>query len=569
MGLTGSQALVEMLCAHEAKYVFGLPGDTSTGLYEALFEARHRITHIMTRDERSAAFMADAYARLSCRPGICEGPSGGGATYIAPGVAEAQYSSIPMICLTTDIPLRDEGRNVLTEMDQPALFATITKWHGQVKSAARIPDIIRRAFRLATSGRPGAVHLCLPSDVLAEEAGECALYGDPSCITYPSYRARAEARAVEAAAAALLAARRPVLIAGGGAMIAAAWDEITALADKLALPVGTSINGKGSIAEDHPLSIGVVGENGGRTYANDLVREADVILFVGCKTDSVTTMHWTIPPVAGGQTIIHLDADPAEIGNTYQTAIGLVGDAKLTLQDLLEAVGDIRRDAAPRAAEIAQRSRGWWADFEQQAQADTLPVKSQRIIRELGSALPSDYVIAADPGTMTPFAAAYFRCAAGRHLVIPRAFGGLGYALPAVVGAQYARPNATVVGLIGDGSLGMSAGEMETIRRLNLPVILIHFNNRCFGWIKTLQHFYHQAKYCSVDFGQEDCVALARSFGLHARRIERPGELGDALRQAIARQEPTFLDVPTAPEYQEVPPVARWQEAAAKRVTGN
>ncbi len=568
MGVMGSQAVVEMLCAHDVRYVFGLPGDTSTGLYEALFEARHRLAHIMTRDERSAAFMADAYARLSYRPGICEGPSGGGATYIAPGVAEAHYSSIPLICLTTDIPLRDQGRNVLTEMDQPGLFATITKWHAQAKNAARIPDLLRRAFRLATAGRPGAVHLSLPSDVLAEEMEGAVLYGDPACTTYPSYRTRADPRAVEAAAAALLAAQRPVLIAGGGAMIAAAWDEITALAERLALPVGTSINGKGSIAEGHPLSIGVVGENGGRTYANDLAREADLVFFVGCKTDSVTTMHWTIPPLAGGATIIHLDADPAEIGNTYPTAIGLAGDAKLTLQNLLAALGDVQRDAAPRAAELAKRSRGWWAEFAEQAQADALPIKPQRIISELAAALPADYVIAADPGTMTPFTAAYFRCAAGRHIVIPRAFGGLGYALPAVVGAQYARPNATVVGLLGDGSLGMAAGEMETIRRLNLPVILIHFNNRCFGWIKTLQHFYHQDKYYSVDFGEEDCVALAQSFGLRARRIERPGELGDALRQAIFRQEPTFLDVPTAPEYQDVPPVAKWQEAA-KRGPGN
>ncbi len=569
MGWTGSQAVVEMLCAHETKYIFGLPGDTSTGLYEAFFEARQRLTHVMARDERSAAFMADAYARLSYKPGLCEGPSGGGATYIAPGVAEAHYSSIPVICLTTDIPLRDEGRNVLTEMDQPGLFATITKWNAQVKSASRIPDLMRRAFRLVTSGRPGAVHLCLPSDVLAAELAGAELYGDLACARYPAYRSRADARAVEQAATALLAARRPVLIAGGGAMISAAWDEITALAERLALPVGTSINGKGSIAEDHPLSIGVVGENGGRTYANDLVREADVVLFVGCKTDSVTTMHWTIPPLYGGQTIIHLDADPAEIGNTYPTAIGLVGDAKLTLQDLLAALGDVQRDAGEQAAQIAQRSRGWWAEFEAQARADTLPVKPQRIVSELAAVLPSDHVIAADPGTMTPFTAAYFRSAAGRHVVIPRAFGGLGYALPAVVGAQYARPNATVVGLIGDGSLGMCAGEMETIRRLNLPVILIHFNNRCFGWIKTLQHYYHQAKYQSVDFGEEDCVALAQSFGLHARCIERPGELGEALRQAIRRQEPTFLDVPTAPEYQDVPPVAKWQEEAARRAPGN
>ena len=568
MTITGNQAVVKMLQAYGVKHVFGLPGDTSMALYEAFREAGHEITHILTRDERSASFMADVYARVSHRPGVCEGPSGGGATYIIPGVAEANYSSTALIVLTTDIPLRDEGRNVLTEMDQESLFAGITKWHTKVKRADKIPEMMRRAFRIATAGRPGAVHIALPQDILNETLAEGDVYADEPCRVYPSYRCRADASSVARAAELLLAAKRPVLIAGGGAVISQAWTEITALAESLAMPVATSINGKGSIAEDHTLSIGVVGGNGGRAYANEMVREADLILFVGCKTDSVTTMNWTLPPLGGSQTIVQIDVDPAEIGNSYKTALGLVGDAKLVLGDLLQAVREKRGGGWPpffaRTSEIGTRSHDWWKEFVAQARSPAVPVKSQRIIQALQAALPPDYLIVADPGTMTPFTAAYFRSAAGRRVIIPRAFGGLGYAIPGVVGAQLARPEATAVGLVGDGSFAMAAGEIETIHRLGLPVILIQFNNGCFGWIKTLQHFQHNRHYYNVDFADTDPVAVARGFGLHALRIERAEDLEAAIQDAIARREATFIDVPTAPEYIDVPPVAKWEELAGK-----
>ncbi len=573
MTLNAAQAIIEMLKAYQVRYVFGVPGDTSIPFYDALYASRETITHVMTRDERGASYMADVYARLSGKPGVCEGPSGGGATYLIPGLAEANASSIPLIAFTSDTPLEAEGRNVLTELDQGALFQAVTKWHTVLTRGDRVPEVMRKAFRLATTGRPGPVQITLPEDVLEEPVGEHArFHAEEACRTYPAYRSAADPEAVAQAAALLLQARRPVLVAGGGATISGAWHEITALAELLCIPVGTSINGQGSIAETHALSLGVVGGNGARSYANEIVLAADLVVFVGCKTDSVTTLNWTLPSSNGsGPKIIQLDADPVEIGNTYPVAAGLSGDARTTLRALLaELQRRLTRDAHPGAAErepwadFSGLRTAWFAREETKCTAATTPLKPQRVMRALQNCLPRHSVIVADAGTGTPFTSAFYPSPAGRHIIIPRGYGGLGYALPGVVGAKLARPEAPVVGLVGDGSFGMSCGELETIARLNLPVVLILFNNAMYGWIKNLQHLYRQQRYLSVDFSANtDYAGIARAFGLDGRRVEKADDLEPALTSALASGRPTFLEVNSESELTEVPPVEKWLQAAA------
>ncbi|TKJ29693.1 MAG: acetolactate synthase [Chloroflexi bacterium B3_Chlor] len=564
-----AEAIVRLFEAYGVEYIFGVPGDTSMPLYDALYDAPGDIRHILARDERSASFMADVYARLSFKPGVCEGPSGAGATYIVPGVAEAHASSIPLIVLTSDTPLLGDDKGVLTELDQEALFAPVTKWCTRIKKAQKTPEIVSRAFRIATSGRPGAVQITLPHDILDEDIGSFASYAEEECLTYPAYRTRPDPKAVDRAAELLLQAQRPVLIAGGGALISQAWAEITQLAEALTMPVGTSINGKGSIAEDHPLSIGVVGGNGARDYANEILESADLIVYVGCKTDSVTTVNWTLPSPTAGVTIIHVDVDPKEIGNNYPTAVGLVGDAKLALADLLEALRDgsrARRANEPRLENISAQTEQWRENAQEKMLSDSIPIKPQRVMKELNDALPSDAVVVSDAGTGTPFTSAFYASPAGRYVVIPRGHGGLGYAIPGVVGAKLARPEATVIGLMGDGSFGMSAGELETIARLQLPVTILQFNNSCFGWIKALQALYHEGRYLSVDFSADtDHAGIARGFGLEGVRIERPEELGPAIRQALDSKKPTFIDVITESEESELPPVHKWQQTVKER----
>jgi acetolactate synthase-1/2/3 large subunit len=565
--MKGSQVLVEMLKAYCVRHVFGVPGDTGVSFYDALHDAQGQIEHVLARDERSATFMADCYARVSNSPGICEGPSGAGATHMLPGVAEAFGSSVAVIALTTDNPLIHEEKGAMTALDQKGLFQSVTKWCVQVKSADMLPELLRKAFRMATGGRPGAVQVALPKDVLDQSVRDGQVYAEAECSHYPSFRTRADCRAVRQAAQILREARRPVIVCGGGALISNAWSEVTALAEALGAPVGTTINGKGSIAENHPLSIGVVGGNGGRPYANRMVQEADLVFYVGSKVNYVDTADWTVPSRSRPPAIIQLDVDPGEIGNNYPVEVGLCGDAKLTLQELLAALnGRIRKGQLERAAkEIARAAAPWWEEVRAKAESDERPIRPQRIIRELVEALPPDHVIVADPGTPTPFVASQYQLLQpGRRVLIPRAHGGLGYAIPGVVGAKAAAPDSTVVGLCGDGSFAMSAGDLATIHQLGKPVLLVQFNNGCYGWIKMLQKLHCQGRYFGVDFcADTDYVKIAEGFGLRAWQVDKPGELGKVIRKALAEHGPTFVDVATAPEVEEVPPVEAWTRQAS------
>lgn len=563
--MNGAELLVRALRAHGVEHIFGLPGDTGMAFYDALYH-EPAITHVMTRDERSASFMADAYARVSRRVGVTEGPSGGGATYIVPGVAEAHGSAVPVLCLTSDTPVSQEHRGVLTELDQVSLFRPVTKWSERVNTPGGMEDAVYRALRLAASDRPGAVHLSLPADVLeglAPPDGRSG--GGVATDVVPGSRPRADALEVERAARLIEAAERPVVVAGGGVHASGAWKQLTDFAEITGIPVGTSINGKGAIAETSPMSIGVVGGNGARPYANAWISEADLLIFIGTRTDSTTTSGWTLPRRAAAPKTVHIDLSSKEIGNTYPSEAFLLGDAAATLHDLLAAIEHperIRSRNTHRLERLAAERDAYVERVLAAATNDAMPMKPQRLFAELRALLDDDTVIVADPGTPTPYLAAQYPLAkAGRWTLIPRAHGGLGYALPAVVGAHYGAAGKRVVGVMGDGSFGMSVGELETISRLNLPIVLIQCSNGAFGWIKELQHLYHGRRYYSVDFSSVDYAAIARGFGLDATDVTDPAELRRTLQEAFTSGKPTFVNVATEPQMTETPPVAAWEAA--------
>ncbi len=563
-----SEAIVAILAESGVEHIFGLPGDTGMDFYDALYHNEGRIQHILTRDERSASFMADAYARVSGKVGICEGPSGGGATYIVPGVAEAHGSSVPLICLTSDTPIKEADRGVLTELDQPRLFEAVSKWSTRLTTAHTAPDTIRRALRLATSGRSGAVAISMPADVLAAEVDPQAVYGVPEFSTAPATPTRADADAVESAARLIRNASRPVIVAGGGVIISRAWNALTRLAELGSIPVGTSINGKGSIVEKHPLSLGVVGGNGARPYANDVVAGCDLLILVGTRTDSTTTLNWTLPKKHGGPNVIHIDVDPWQIGNNYKTDVGLVGDARLVLEDLADALGKLAVDDDRKQwlAGIAAAKVEYFQSQIPFMESDHQPIKPQRVIATLKRLIDPDTILVADPGTPTPYICAQYELEIpGRYTVIPRAHGGLGFALPACVGAYHAAGSRRTVALMGDGSFGMSVGELETISRLNLPIVLIQFNNSAFGWIKELQHLYHEQRYFSVDFNAVDYATIARGFGLRSWQVKDPADLESTLQAALADGGPCFVDIVSELPLTETPPVAAWLAAEAAR----
>ena len=560
MPITGAEAFVRMLQLHGVKHVFGLCGDTSLPLYDALYRLDHGIRHVLTRDERSAGYMADGYARVSGRVGVCEGPSGGGATYILPGVVEANESSIPVLCFTSDISVSARGRFALTELDQQALFRPLTKWNTVLNAAADIPRALRRAFEEMTCGRPGAVHLGLPYDVQRQSVDDAELWADATLGTYPACRSAADPAAVSEAAGRLAAARQPLFIVGGGVVISGAERELAACAEALGAPVATTISGKGAIGEDHPLAAGVVGSNGGTPPTLAVVEAADLVCFVGCRAGSVTTERWRFP-APGKVDVIHLDADPNVIGANYPTAMALVGDAKLTLEMLHGALEALKPDAARgwgrEAAARARREK--LAAFEPLARADAAPIRPERVVAELKAVLPEDAIVVADPGTPCPYLSAYYPIArAGRHFFSNRAHGALGYAMAAAVGAHFGRPGAKVAAVMGDGSFGMTAGELETIVRLRAPILMVVISNAVYGWIKAGQRAGFGERYFAVDFSPTDHAAVAAAFGAKSWRVEDPRELRRALAAAAGAGEPALVDVVCQPLHEARAPVSEW-----------
>tara|TARA_R110000787_G_scaffold16622_42_gene51440 strand:- start:24254 stop:25963 length:1710 start_codon:yes stop_codon:yes gene_type:complete len=559
--LTGAEAMVHMLKAYGVKHIFGLCGDTSLPFYDALFRMDHGIDHILTRDERCAAYMADGYARVTNRIGVCEGPSGGGATYIAPGLVEANESSVPILAINSDVSTTSTGRYPLTELDQKALFRPLTKWNGVLDNAATLPRMVRTAFRAMTTGRPGAAHLAFPIDVQRAETPPDELWADPAHQSYPAWASAPDPANVAVAIELLLKSSSPMIICGGGPVISGAMDELQRFVERLDLPVATSVSGKGVIAETHPNCLGVVGSNGGCDAATAAVAAADLVIFIGCRAGSVTTERWSIPKA--GAKIIHIDSDPMVIGASFDTDVALVGDARLALAAfnmLLDGLGDrdmpggFNGGAVAAKVQTARQTR-----FRGLATSDATPILPERVVDSLNRLLPDNSVVVADPGTPCPYMSAYLTMKKpGRRYITNRAHGALGYALSASMGAHIGRPDAKTVSIMGDGSFAFTAGEFETVVRRNMPITFIVFSNSVFGWIKAGQKSGFGKRFFSVDFNRTDHAAVASAYGIKSWRVEQPGELDAALAAALAHDGPSLVDVISQPLQDAAAPVSEW-----------
>jgi acetolactate synthase I/II/III large subunit len=553
--MTGAEAMVRMLQLHGVKHIFGLCGDTSLPFYDALYRLDHGMQHILTRDERSAAYMADGYARVSGKVGVCEGPSGGGATYLLPGIVEANESSIAVLGITTDIATTSRGRYTLTELDQEALYRPLTKRSEVIDRADRLPEAVRRAFRAMTTGRPGAAHLGLPFDVQNGQLPEVGVWADAELGRFPSYRTSPEKNNIERAANALAGARMPMFVCGGGVVIANAEEELAALATMLGAPVATTVSGQGSLAEDHPLCLGVVGSNGGTVPTREALAQADLVVFVGCRAGSVTTERWRYP--APGTPVIHIDADPQVIGANYRTEVAIAADAKLALQALLDELKMVQQKDG--AALVAAAKEKKFAAFRELAAKDDMPILPERLVAALHEILPRDATVVCDPGTPCPYFSAYYEfLEAGRHFISNRAHGALGYSMSAGVGAHFGRPGTKTVSVMGDGSFGFTAGELETIVRLKVPLMMVVISNSSYGWIKAGQKTGFNERYYSVDFTRTDHARVAEAFGVKAWRVERPEELKSALAAAAEHGGPALVDVIAQPLQDARAPVSEW-----------
>lgn len=558
---TGADVLVESLIAHGIDAIFGVPGDTGVNLYDAICRRSARIRHLLARDERHAAYMADGYARTSGRVAVCEASSGAGAVYLASGLAEAYASSVPVLAITTDIHRASRGSNAITEIDQEALFSAVTTWRATANSVDDIPDLVALAIDEATTGRPAPVALVFPEDVLDEYTLQGASSG--SC-SFPSCRPLADRSLVSKAAGLLRAAKQPAILAGGGIHASSAYEALLSFAELGGIPVATTIHGKGAIPERHPLSLGVNGGNGSRGYSNQYLAGADVVMVVGSRANSTDTDGFTAPN--RDVHLIQVEIDPHRIQRKYPRRLGLVGDAAAVLRQLGAELRPGRGAAAGDAIARIEAARREWAACPPSPSVDLKPgeLHPRVVVETLRRVVGEDCRVVADPGTPTPNLAAYWETSGfGWRVVIPRGHGPMGYAISAAIGAAVAHPGERVLCMTTEGSLAMGVADFETAGRLRLPITYVVLDNSSFAWIKMLQHLFMGERYFQVDPGPIDPVLVAQGMGLSAHHVESVAQLEEHARASLDLDTPTVLHV-KVPEHKDCPPpVAPWQRALA------
>ncbi|MDO6583990.1 thiamine pyrophosphate-binding protein [Salipiger sp. 1_MG-2023] len=556
-GMNGAEAMVRQLEAQGVTHIFGLCGDTTLPFYDAMLQLDHGITHVLTRDERSACYMADGYSRVTGRVGVCEGPSGGGATYILPGLIEANESSYAVLSITTDISVASYGKYPLTQVDQEALMRPLTKWNTVISRADHIPRMVRAAFRAMTTGRPGSAHLGLPYDIQYDAVPPEDIWADPALASYPAQRAAPSPGAAEAAVEAILSAKAPLVVCGGGVVIAGAMGELAQFVEALDLAVATSISGQGALADTHPLCLGVVGSNGGTDETWEMMESADLVIFMGCRAGSTTTARWEQPKP--GQRIVHIDSDPMVIGANYPTEVGVVADLQLALSAMNAALQGRSLPQFGGAARIADIKARKFARFDTLAQRSGDQIRPEMVIDALNHLLPETATVVSDPGTSCPYWSAYGKLTLpGRRFITNRAHGALGYALSAALGAWFGRPDSKVVGLMGDGSFAFACGELETVARTGAPVSYIVLSNASFGWIKASQRDDCDKRYYNVDFNRTDQAMVAAGFGIKSYSVSDPAQLDATLAEALAFDGPSLVDVRCQPLEEAAAPVRRW-----------
>lgn len=543
--MTGGEAIARMLQAHGAGPMFGMGGFQLLPFYDAA--RRLGLNHNLINDERCAVFAADSYAKVSGRVGLVDATLGPGATNLVTGLVEALNAGSPIVAIIGDAHRDHAGKNMTQETDQVSILRPACKELLKVESVARIPEIIARAFAIATSGRPGPVVVNVPEDVAHDtyDFDMDEFSADPAHMAIPALRCRPDADGVARAAQMLGAAKRPMLLVGGGIHLSGAWDEVTALAESCGIPVAHTLTGKGAIACSSPLSAGLFGRYD--RIANALIEASDCLLVVGCKLGEIATKRYSIP--GAGACVIHLDNVPEEMGRTFSPTLKLWGDAKAGLADILAAVGDGAAQKAGRAdylAEIPTKMEAWRVDVSERIYSEETPVHMARLITELNRALPGDGYLIADGGFAAHWGGLLFDTKqAGRAFVPDRGFASIGYGLPGAMGVQLARPEAVVVGLTGDGGFNMVLGELETARRMGLGVTIIVVNNAASGYVKALQHLmYGAGNYQSSDLSETNYAEVAKAMGCHGIRVETPDELAPALRAAFAETgRPSIIDV--------------------------
>lgn len=552
--MSAGRAIMEVLKAEGVRAVFGMPGGHTLSIYDALYDTPE-IRHVLVRHEQVAASMAAGYAQLTGEPGVCCVTAGPGATNLVTGIAEAFIGALPIVILAGRAATSTTHRGASQEIAQEQLFRPITKWAVRVDRADAIVEILRQAFVVARSGKPGPVLVDLPRDLLSQMVA-FDLYrpvGRPA-------RVRPERDPVQRAAAALVAARRPVLVGGGGVIASDASAVLRQLAEHLSMPVLTTLSGRGSLPDDHPLAVGGIGHH--RTsLTRDLLPDADVVLGVGCRFEEQET-NWQESYLPSRHACyIQVDIDGAELGRSVQPEIGIVGDAREVLQDLLDAVKAMQPApaAAPatqhRLARIDAERAKLRADSRAAAESEQMPLHPLRAIRMAREVFPRDSAVAIDVGVLAQgMAGAFpnFDLYEPRTTIVPSSFYGMGFAAAALPVAKLVYPDRPALGFVGDGSFQMIMNVLPTAAEHGLPVTWCVLNDQALGSIWDGQRNVFKGRFIGTTFEvQPDFARIARACGCYGERVENPADVEPALRRALEanrRGQPAVIDFIVAKE---------------------
>lgn len=543
MTISGGEALVRMIQAHGGGTVFGMGGFQLLPFYEAARALG--LQHVLINDERCGAFIADAYARVTGKPGLCDATLGPGATNLATSLTESLNAGIPIIAITGNTNRNYSWRNMTQEARQLEILRPCVKEVIRIEVGERIPEHVAWAYHVATSGRPGPVLIDIPEDIShGEFTYDPQLFAPLSTpARSPKLRIRPDRMALLKAATMLNEAKRPMLLVGGGLHLSDAYEALDAFMRKSGVPVAYTLSGKGALSDSDPLCLGLFGRYS--RSANDLLEDCDCAVVIGCKLGEIATKRYTVP--LDETPLIHVDIVAEEISRWRKPDVAIWSDAREALLDLTEVIDRRFEDRAAYHAEIRRADDDWRKSAQERLTSDEMPINVGRLISELNKAMPAKSVLVADGGFAAHWGGLlYDTKSAGRTFVADRGFASIGYGLPGAIGCAMGQtdPDVPVVALTGDGGFNMVLGELETALRLGLTFVVIVLNNAASGYVKALQHALYDGKYQSSDLTEINYAQVAETIGCASVRVSEPSQLAVCIEKALAhRGTPFVLDV--------------------------
>ncbi|NDB63277.1 MAG: biosynthetic-type acetolactate synthase large subunit [Nitrosopumilaceae archaeon] len=547
--ISGARSLIKALEKQGVKEIFGLPGGANLPMYDELYKSN--IRHILVRHEQSAAHMADGFGRVSRKAGVCFATSGPGATNIVTGLATANADSSPMVAITGQVPTAMIGRDAFQESDIIGIANPVVKYSFQPFKASDVPEVVKKGFYIAETGRPGAVLIDIPKDVQTNEA-EIPFPEEVKIRGYHPWT-DPDVAAIEKAIKLLLSSTRPVILAGGGVIISSAFAELQSLAEMLMIPVVSTFKGKGAFPETHPLSLGPIGMHG-HAEANKVMSEADCVLAIGTRFSDRSV--GTFAEFEKNLKIIHLDVDPAEIGKNQTTSVAIVGDVKASLRIFVRLLMQkaFKKTEENEWLKHVSEVKQYWRDNLKLPQGELTAAK---ILRKLREVMPAQSIVTTEVGQHQMWASLFYDVISPGTFFSSTGLGTMGWGFPAAIGAKAARPDLPVVDIAGDGSFNMTENSLATSVLDNLPVIVFLVNNYTLGMVAQWQRTFYDRRMIGVDQKRcPDYCKLAESYGAQGIRVGDLNELGQAIKSGLKSDVATVIDIPIDPEEDVLPFVA-------------